>query len=360
VRIPADVAEAGAGLGLDGVPTDAARVGTGHIHDSWVVTCEIGAPTATPVAPTAPAGTRYLVQRINTVIFEDPRALAANLGVVARYLRAPPVMIPTANGSFLWHSPSGQWWRAFEFVEGTITTPNVASAAVAEELGKAFGGFHRDTAGLPPTLLRTILPGFHDPARRRRQLDDVVEADPCGRVGTSRRELGLLASVDHLAGLAGVLSSTALPARVAHFDAKPANVLFDARSGRARGVIDLDTVMPGSWLWDIGDLIRSGTCPAAEDSVELDEVSLDLGLYRALLGGYLDEAGPLLSAEERAAMASAGLVVTYEQAVRFLTDYLAGDVYYRVDRPAHNRDRFWVQLTLLQSMLADRSAMIAG
>ena len=348
MTIPLPVAEAAAALVLDGPPVAAEVLSGGHIHQTWVVSCTAGERSTV----------RYVVQRINTGVFVDPVALSGNIALVLEHLHSPLVVIPTREGAPLWCSPRGDWWRAFGFVEGTVTSETVQSADMAAELGRAFGDFHRDTADLDPQLLAVTLPGFHDPVGRRRHLDALVRADPCGRVAGVRDELSELACVDQVAEQAGTLIAPSLPIRVAHFDAKPANVLFDAVTGRARCVIDLDTVTAGSWLWDVGDLIRSATCMASEDSVDLDAVAVDLDLYRALLGGYLAEAGAWLSAEERAGVVTAGLVVTYEQAVRFLTDHLAGDAYYPVGWLSHNRDRFRVQLRLLQSMLRCRSEMV--
>ena len=151
----------------------------------------------------------------------------------------------------------------------------------------------------------------------------------------------------------------ALPARVAHNDAKPGNVLLDDRSGRPCALVDLDTVMPGPLAWDVGDLVRSASCPAPEDDPRL---ALDRECFRCLVEGYLTEAGSLLGADELAALGRAGAVITWEQAMRFLTDHVEGDVYYRTARPGHNLDRARAQLGLLRSLVDEQAwvdAMLA-
>jgi N-acetylhexosamine 1-kinase len=314
----------------------------GHIHESWLV---------------AGPGGRVVVQRCNTTVFPDLDRVMLNVTLVLDTLGSALRPLRTIDGGVLWRPGDGSVWRAFPYLEDTVAGAPVADPDRARVLGAAFGAFHRDLAGLDPDRLAVTLPGFHDPGRRLAALDRAAGDDRVGRRSHVSSELASVASLtDVVRPGASVLSG--LPRRVAHFDAKADNVLLDARTGQVRAIVDLDTVMPGSVLWDVGDLARSATGPDAEDETDLEAVTFDAGRWGALVDGYLSTAGGLLSAAERGALMWAGPVVTFEQAVRFLTDHLDGDRYYRVERPGHNLDRCRCQLALLRSMLAQPSAMI--
>jgi Ser/Thr protein kinase RdoA (MazF antagonist) len=284
------------------------------------------------------------VQRINVAVFADPEAVTGNIVAVHRHLRgaALPEPVPTGDGRWLRHDGSGVW-RAWRRVPGAApvatSTPPVARAA-----GRLLGRFHRGVAGLDPAQLTETLPGFHDPARRLAALRAVVAADPCGRAAGVAEEIGRAEAGAPLAALAADLSAR-MPRRVAHYDAKLDNVLF--AGDEAVCLVDLDTVMPGAWFWDVGDLLRSAATTAAEDD---PAATIDPALYRAVLDGYSDGVLGAATAAEREAVEHAGAIVTYEQAVRFLTDWIAGDVYYRITRPAQNLDRARSQFRLLASM----------
>ncbi len=302
----------------------------GHIHDTYV--------------DSTPDG-RVLVQRINTDVFADPQALMRNVFTVVDHI-APPFTV-FRN----WIDRAGVTWRAISFVEGTRPPDPVVSPTDAGAVGRAIGAFHAAVADLEPDRLEVLLPGFHDPSRRWRELERVAAGST-----DYPEELDRLAALRHLADVAAAWVPPDVPVRVAHFDAKADNVLLDVETGAPVTVIDLDTVMPGSWLWDVGDMVRSTTATAAED--DPTGMAMDVAKWHAVVAGYLHTAGDLLTDSERQAIPDAGPVVTWEQAVRFLTDHLAGDVYYRVTRPGHNLDRARAQLALLESMEAQRSAMM--
>jgi Ser/Thr protein kinase RdoA (MazF antagonist) len=214
--------------------------------------------------------------------------------------------------------------------------------------GRLLGRFHRAVAGLDPAAFTETLPGFHDPTGRLAALRAVVADDPCGRAAGVVDDIGLAEAGEPLAALAASLTAL-VPRRVCHYDAKLDNVLFAGEE--AVCLVDLDTVMPGAWFWDVGDLLRSAATTAAEDESDATRVALDPALYQAVLAGYADGLGPdTATAAEQEALHSAGAIVTYEQAVRFLTDWIAGDVYYRITRPAQNLDRARSQFRLLASM----------
>jgi hypothetical protein len=330
---------------------DATRHGSGHIHETWV---------ACSGAASAPR--RRLLQRLNTAIFPAPEALMANLVRVTEHLRAKlrpgdaerrclrPLR--SAAGGWLHADADGGLWRAFAFVEDARSVDSVEGPAQGLEAARAFGAFAAQLADLPGPPLHETIPHFHDLGRRVAAFEAALRSDACGRAGAVREEARALRHA--LAALERVLPAArlaALPRRVAHHDCKLNNLLLDVRTGEALCVIDLDTVMPGTLLSDFGGLVRTATCRAAEDERELEKIHFDLELFEALARGYLAGTGGLLGEPERGALASAGALLTLLDATRFLTDHLAGDVYFRVHREGHNLDRARAQLRLAERML---------
>jgi len=336
----------------DGEVARAERVAGGHIHESWHVT-----PADRPPRPD------LLLQRLNTRVFTTPDALIANAVSVTRHLAggagpgagaAMLELLPAADsGGFHWIDDSGAWWRAFRYIENTTSLTRAVTVRHAAETGRAFGRFHRAMARYDGAALRETLPHFHDTPRRLRDLAEAAGADRAGRARGVRAELDAIRGFASAAGrLEALRASGRLPGRIAHNDAKIGNVLFDAAAETALCVIDLDTVMPGLLLHDFGDMIRSTAATGEEDDARRGAVEVSVPCYRAILEGFLEETGDLLTAVERDHLADAALQVTLEQAARFLTDHLDGDRYYRVNRPNHNLDRAKAQLSLLGSLVA--------
>src|SRR5947209_10612837 len=294
--------------------------GGGHINETFLV---------------AASGGDLVLQRLNLAVFPDPDGLTANILAVHRHLggNVMPEPVPTVDGDWLLRDGSGVWraWRRVpEAAPASVSTPSIARAA-----GRLVGRFHRGVADLDPAALTETLPGFHDPGRRLAALRAAVAADPCGRAAGVAEEIAAAEAGERLVALAADLSAR-VPRRVAHYDAKLDNVLFSA-SGEAVCLVDFDTVMPGAWWWDAGDLLRSASSPSAEDDPAAEVVP---GLYRAVLDGYRDgllagdgdgdgdgdggggdDAGGAVPAELEA-IEFAGAIVTSEQAVRFLTHRL--------------------------------------
>ena len=308
---------------------------TGHINDGYFVVA---------------GDRRYLLQRLNPSVFPDPDGVMANIGAVTGHLRAkgePTLTLATTrDGATSWRDADGATWRMYDYVSG-VHPLDVRSPADAALVGRTFGRFHRLLADLDVSGLRVSLPGFHDPARRMAQLEAAVEADRYDRLGDVCGLVDALRSLRHTIAADSALMG--LPVRVAHNDAKAVNLLVDPVGAQPPVVIDLDTVMPGSVLWDVGDMVRSTTGSPEEATAA---VSFHLDRYHALVDGWLAETGNLLTRSERDAIAKAGPVVTFEQAVRFLTDHLEGDVYFRVTRPGENLDRARNQMELLGSMVS--------
>lgn len=308
--------------------------GCGHINETFLAR--------------SPSGDLVL-QRINTAIFPDPEAVTANILAVYRHLGGELVPEPVATSAGEWLVQDGAgWWRAWRRVPGEGSPPG-ASPAALRSAGHLLGTFHGRLADLDPARLTETLPGFHDPERRLEALRAVVATDPCGRVAEVRPEIETALAGEPLVAVAAGLADR-VPRRVAHFDAKLDNILF--RGEEAVCLVDLDTLMPGAWYWDVGDLLRSGSAVGAEDDPDPDRATLVPERYEAILGGYREamSAAGVSARRELQAIEVAGAVVTYEQAVRFLTDWIAGDVYYRISRPTQNLDRARAQFRLLASM----------
>lgn len=335
---------------LPGVPQVSGLLPGGLIHRSWLV--EAG-------------GVRFVLQRLNRKVFSDLAAVMSNMAIVTRHLatkldgapggdaeRRSLVLVATKDDRDWWEDGDGGAWRCTLYVEGTVSRLRAESVEDAYEAGRAFGVFAHLMADLQTPLAVTI-PGFHDTPARLDALRAAAAADRAGRAASVSRELALIAEHSAVAQvLPSMLAAGALPPRIAHNDAKIANVLFDAASGRALGVLDLDTVMPGASVHDVGDLIRSTVGSAAEDDPEPAKMRARPEMFEALVRGYLFGAGPVFTAAERALVVTAGRVITLEQGVRFLTDHLAGDVYYPIGRPEHNLDRARAQLGLFLDLTA--------
>lgn len=310
-----------------GPVADVRPFGAGHINATFLAAGE------------------YVVQRINTVVFPDPEAVTANIVAVHRHLQGAlmPEPVATPAGEWLvWDGPNP--WRAWKRVQGQPLDSAGASPDALHAAGALLGQFHGHVADLDPDSVTETLPNFHDPARRLTALRAVIADDPCDRVRTVRDEIQLAEQAEPLVALAADLARRS-PRRVAHFDAKLDNILFNGRDAVA--LVDFDTVMPGAWFWDVGDLLRSAATMAAEDEPDLEKVVVVPERYRAIVDGYRHG---LSSALDPVVVEAAGASVTYEQAVRFLTDWIAGDVYYRISRPEHNLDRARNQFRLLASM----------
>ena len=334
----------------------------GHIHDTIVARCHSARGDTE----------RFVVQRVNAGVFRDPEALERNLTCVSDHLFAAlrargvadperralrPVRLPA--GRALHRTADGGWWRAFPFIEGTRAIDTPDSREQAERAARAFGGFVADLADLEPGRLGETIPRFHDLAGRREALERAAKRDAAGRAAEVGAELDAAGRAADRVLTAPGLAPGALPRRVVHNDCKLNNLLFDDRTGEALCVVDLDTVMPGTVLFDFGELARTGACPAAEDERDLDRVRVDPELFRALANGFTAGARGLLEQREIRALALAGPLMALENGVRFLTDHLEGDRYFRIARPGHNLDRARAQLRLAARMLEAEREMRA-
>ena len=313
----------------------------GHINASYIVSGR--APHDRPI--------RFFLQRLNAHVFPNLAELMENVQRVTRHVRGPLRLIPTREGAAFYQDDQGEVWRLYDFIEGANTRV-VPTAVDAERAARAFGAFQRALVDLPGPRLHETIPHFHDTPRRLESLECAVQRDAAGRSAGARAQVAQIrAHRDLAAVLVQAAAGGAVSERVVHNDAKLANVLFDAATGEALCVVDLDTVMPGLALYDFGDLVRSMATRAAEDERDLGRVRLERELFECIARGYLTATRDLLTRVERDLLVPAAQVIVFEQAVRFLIDHLEGDRYYRIARPGHNLDRCRTQLALLAALL---------
>jgi hypothetical protein len=305
--------------------------------------------------------TRWIQQRINARVFREPAHVMENVARVTAHqqsaLAARGVrdaerralrLVPARDGRMHFVDADGEWWRTFHFIEGASSRDAVASAVEAHAAAAAFGQFLADLADLPAPRLAEAIPGFHDARARFDQLQRAAADDAHGRAAGCRREIdAVLAHEPLVAKLEALLASGALPERVAHNDTKINNVLIDDATAEGICVIDLDTVMPGTALYDFGDLARRAATRAAEDETDLARVRVEPPLFEALVAGFRSGAGDALVAAEQAELLFASQLMTLVIGMRFLADHLSGDVYFRIKRPGQNLDLARTQLALL-------------
>jgi aminoglycoside phosphotransferase (APT) family kinase protein len=256
-------------------------------------------------------------------------------------------LVPARDGAPCWRDPAGETWRTWRYIEGASSRDVVRHPREAAAAAEAFARFQAQVADLPPPRLHETIPRFQDARARFEQLVAAARADAAGRLAGCRRELDfVLAREPMVDRLNDLRAAGTIPERVTHGDTKINNVLLDDASGEALCVIDLDTVMPGVAVYDFGDLARTAATRAAEDERDLRRVRVDRELFAAIAGGWLRGAGALLWPAERAELVFAARLLPLVIGARFLADHLAGDRYFRCDRPGHNLDRARAQLAL--------------
>ena len=308
---------------------------------------------------------RYILQKMNTDIFPDTVHLMRNIELVTAYLRSKNQetldIVPTKDGaSYIENEEVDGAWRIYKFIEGTISYNLVPNADVFRESGAAFGEFQNFLAGFDASQLTETIAHFHDTPSRFRDFKAALEADKMGRAETCKPEVDFfLAHEDQYSRIMDGLADGSVPLRVTHNDTKLNNILMDAKTGKARAIIDLDTIMPGSMLFDFGDSIRFGANHSAEDERDLSKVNFDLPLFDIYTKGFLEGAAGTLTDAEKEYLPWGAKLMTLECGIRFLTDYLSGDVYFKIHRPEHNLDRCRTQMALVESIEAQMDEMKA-
>ncbi len=314
----------------------------------------------------------YLLQIINHHIFKNVPELTQNIKRVTDHIRGKLANIPgvdldrqvltpidTFDGLGFVKDEEGNYWRVFLFIGNTRSYDKLENGNQAFQGGKAFGQFQKMLSDLPGEPLYPVLPDFHNTEMRILNFIERVKANPVNRLAEVQTEVDyLLERSEEYKKIVQMGREGIIPERIVHQDTKFNNVLLD-ENDEILCVIDLDTVMPGYVCYDIGDAIRNGANTGLEDDRNLDNVSLNLELYEGFIKGFLQETKDVLTPAEIDTLAFGAKLLTYEQAVRFLDDYIDGDNYYKVNAPDHNLVRTRAQIKLLKSMEANWDQMQA-
>lgn len=332
----------------------------GHINETYSATYDQGGMRV-----------RYIHQKINKGVFKNPVAVMKNVMRVTTHVRRrlearearditrrSLIVIPTRDGQPIYRSQDGEFWRTFVFVEGVQTYEAVQSPEQAFQAGRAFGEFQSMLVDLPGERLNETIPDFHNTRKRFTALQQAIQKDRFNRAKDAQPEIEFALRHEPIVDV--ILKGMAkgmIPERVTHNDTKFNNVMLDAVTGEAKCVVDLDTVMPGCALYDFGDMVRTTTSPTLEDERDLAKVKMLMPIFRELAKGYLATAGEFLTGAEKSLMAFSGKLITFEIGIRFLTDFLSGDTYFRIHRPDHNLDRCRTQFKLVESIEQQEAAM---
>lgn len=305
---------------------------------------------------------QYILQRINTNVFPDVDALMSNFKLTTECLRtnmqmpgthnrgSVQTLRPTKDGKLYWQDDSGAW-RMMTYFDHVYSLDIPDRPDVFYHAGVSFGRFIKAIQSVDISKFKEVIPKFHNTASRYQDLEAAILRDPVGRVESVQEEISFVRARTEIFGkIADALSCGKIPTRVCHNDCNLNNILFDEETNLPVAIIDLDTVMPSSPLYDFGDSMRIGTNTAKDDEKDLSKVSCDLRLYEQYAKGYLEACGDILTKEELELLPYAALVITSEDGIRFLMDHINGDTYYQIDYTGQNLDRSRTQLKLLEDM----------
>ena len=337
---------------LEGKPVSCEKYGMGHINRTFLVVTD--------------TGRRYILQALNRQAFHNIPKLMENIRAVTEFLRkqnddprSSLRLIPTVAGDFWFRDAEGEYWRAYDFIEGSICLQSAETPEDFYQSALAFGSFQRMLGDFPADTLYETIPNFHNTPDRYRKFDASLKKDTVGRAGSVQKEIDFVLARREEAGiLQKMRENGSLPVRVTHNDTKLNNVMLDAATRKALCVIDLDTIMPGLAAYDFGDSIRFGASTAAEDETDLEKVRMSLDLYRTYAEGFIPACGNLTEAEVDS-LPYGAKIMTLECGLRFLTDYLDGDIYFSIAYPDHNLDRARNQFKLVADMEVKWSEMQA-
>ncbi len=339
--------------------------GNGHINHTFIVTTEDGGMQH-----------RYILQVLNTDIFRDPDGVMENIVRVTEHIRAGLIagggdaergclhVVPSSDSAaagaaaYRYVDENGRFWRAYDFVEHTVCRLTMDNPDTFRKVGWAFGNFQHQLSDFDASALHESIPNFHNTKQRYADFLSTLSRNPAGRAAQAEKEIAFLtARGDRCSLIVDALGDGRLPLRVTHNDTKLSNILLDESTEECVCVIDLDTVMPGSALYDFGDSIRTGACTAAEDEPDAERVDFRADMFRAYAEGFVSGTDGALTAREIEMLPDGAYIITLEQAIRFLTDYLDGDVYYHTDYADHNLVRTRTQVRMLMGMERDEALL---
>ncbi len=336
--------------------TEVRPFGNGHINDTYLVE---GEP-------------RFVLQRINTSVFKEPAQVMENISLVTEFLKKKIALeggnpdnealtvIPTKDGKLFYEDADGNVYRVYRFIEGAKSFDFAETPEIFAASARAFGRFQRQLADFPAEKLHETIPLFHDTGDRLRQFREALAKNASGRADGVQKEIDFVLDRAHYVNLiTDAIADGSVPLRVTHNDTKLNNVMLDPDTLECVCVVDLDTVMPGSMLYDYGDSLRFGASTGAEDEKDLNKIQFDLTYFEAYTEAFLGELGDSITPKEKELMPLSALMMTLECGMRFLGDYINGDVYFHTAYPEHNLDRARTQLKLVADMEAKMEQMKA-
>lgn len=338
----------------NGEPIACIPYGNGHINTTFKVKCRNGEKSAL-----------YILQQINNNIFPDSDALMENIENVTSFLKTKIAekngdilretlnIVKTKDGKNHFTDKEGKSWRSYIFIKDAVCYEKIEKPEDFYNCGYAFGNFQNLLADFPAEKLHEIIPNFHNTPVRYEAFKKAVKEDACGRAGAVQKEIEFVnARVKEMSALTDMLEKGDIPLRVTHNDTKLNNCMFDKESGKTICVIDLDTVMPGLRAYDYGDSIRFGASTGAEDEPDLSKVNFSFPLFESYTNGFFDACGETMTEKEAISLPIGAKLMTLECGMRFLTDYLDGDTYFKISRKEHNLDRCRTQFKLVSDMEA--------
>lgn len=343
---------------IDGTPIFSEECKNGHINSTYFVTCD--------------TGKRYVIQKINTSIFKDYEGLMKNIVAVTKHLRSKYKMagysdferrtlnvIPTKEGAYFYKGSEGDVWRAVDFITDADNFSLCDSVDIFRKVGAAFGRFQQDLEDFDASVLFETIKNFHNTRSRFEDLMRAIEEDKCDRRSDILNEIAFVEEREELCSvIVKAISEGKIPLRVTHNDTKLNNIMVDKKTGEGICVIDLDTVMPGSLLYDFGDSIRFGASSAIEDERDLEKVYIREEMFEAYAKGFICATQKSLTDEEADLLPLSAIIITLETGIRFLTDFLNGDTYFRTEYPTHNLDRARNQFKLVMDMEGKYGEMV--
>jgi len=324
---------------------------SGHINDTYLITSRAQRPFH-----------NYVLQRLNHQVFKDPNAVIENIRMVCNHLKEKTIsnkldrftleLVNTRSGHLLYNDSQGNYWRMYNHIPNSVTIDLVETENQAFEAARTFGEFTKFISDLDPSNFSTTIPEFHSIEKRYQALMLSIEKDTVGRCRLAQEEIEMAISVRNISDrIINALETGELPVHVAHNDTKINNVLLDKVTGKGICVIDLDTVMPGTVLYDFGDMVRTFVSPVEEDELDLSKVELRMDIFRSMCDGYFTEVADVLTTTEKSLLTDGAKLMTLIMGVRFLTDFLEGDIYFKTNRKVHNLDRSRNQFHLLNLII---------